>query len=333
MTISEQDQLSGLLLHDVSRSFYLTLRVLPIQIRPQISLAYLLARASDTIADTMAVPREKRMTLLRQWQQRQIAGLVELAENQALPAERVLLRRLGECVRLLETFSVEDQALIGELHRTIITGQMFDLEKFPGETEKDLVALANDGELDRYTYLVAGCVGEFWTKMCVAHLKGLEGWKDGRMEELGVRFGKGLQLVNILRDMPRDLRIGRCYLPVGDPRPLLHPANFRAIRPVYERWLDAAVEHLDAGWMYTMQIPVSQKRVRLACIWPIWIGLKTIARLRAGNPLDPTQRIKISRGAVYGVMLRSFLLCRNDAALSDAYRKLRDAASSSSARR
>ena len=40
------------LLKGVSRSFYLTLRVLPGRIRPQIGLAYLLARATDTLADT-----------------------------------------------------------------------------------------------------------------------------------------------------------------------------------------------------------------------------------------------------------------------------------------
>ena len=39
-------------LKDVSRSFYLTLRVLPARIRTPIGLAYLLARTSDTVADT-----------------------------------------------------------------------------------------------------------------------------------------------------------------------------------------------------------------------------------------------------------------------------------------
>jgi farnesyl-diphosphate farnesyltransferase len=156
------------------------------------------------------------------------------------------------------------------------------------------------------------------------------------MEELGVRFGKGLQLVNVLRDIPKDLRIGRCYLPVKDPKALLDPRNFDAIRPLYTHWLDTAVEHLDAGWQYTMKIPRGETRLRLACIWPIWIGLMTIARLReqsrfgaadarlrGGNPLDPAQRIKISRGEVYRVMARSVLMCRSDGALNRQYVALR----------
>ncbi|MCX7825074.1 MAG: squalene/phytoene synthase family protein, partial [Verrucomicrobiae bacterium] len=60
MTESDREQIIGPLLKEVSRSFYLTLRVLPGALRPAISLAYLLARASDTIADTKVVPREKR---------------------------------------------------------------------------------------------------------------------------------------------------------------------------------------------------------------------------------------------------------------------------------
>ena len=328
MTIPEENQIIGPLLRDVSRSFYLTLRVLPVQIRPQISLAYLLARASDTIADTKVVPRAKRVAVLRQMQTlSRVPELGGLAEHQSLPAEKQLLERLGDCFDALDRFDEADCRRIQELLQVIINGQIFDLERFPGESERELVALATDEELDRYTYMVAGCVGEFWTRMCMAHLKELESWSSGAMEELGVRFGKGLQLVNVLRDIPKDLRIGRCYLPVKQPQALLDPANYDSIRPEYVKWLDRAVEHLEAGWQYTMEIPSSLWRLRLACIWPIWIGLKTIARLRTANPLEPHERVKVSRGEVYGIMARSFVVVRNDARLHALFQKLRDAAS------
>ena len=317
-------ELIGPLLRDVSRSFYLTLRVLPHEIRPQISLAYLLARATDTIADTKAVPRAKRVLALQQLQNlSHVPDLGAIADQQTSAAEKQLLERLEDCIVALGQFDEADARRIQELLKTIIGGQIFDLQRFPGETEKDLVALTNDEELDRYTYMVAGCVGEFWTKMCVAHLAALRVWDMEEMCALGVRFGKGLQLVNVLRDIPKDLRIGRCYLPVNEPQALLDPRNFDAIRKLYARWLDTAVEHLDAGWKYTMAIPRGQTRLRLACIWPLWIGLMTIARLRVENPLDPARRVKISRGEVYGVMARSFLMCRSDGALEGKYRALR----------
>jgi farnesyl-diphosphate farnesyltransferase len=322
-----QTELIGPLLRDVSRSFYLTLRVLPPEIRPQISLAYLLARATDTIADTKAVPRAKRVLALQQLQNlSHVPELGAIADQQTSAAEKQLLERLDDCVVALGQFDEADCRRIQELLKTIIGGQIFDLQRFPGETEQELVALSNDEELHRYTYMVAGCVGEFWTKMCVAHLAALRDWDAEEMCALGVRFGKGLQLVNVLRDIPKDLRIGRCYLPVTDPRALLDPPNFDAVRTLYMGWLDTALEHLEAGWQYTMAIPRGQTRLRLACIWPIWIGLMTIARLRTENPLDPARRIKISRGEVYGVMARSCLMRRNDNALNRRYMALRTAA-------
>jgi farnesyl-diphosphate farnesyltransferase len=322
--VTTQTELIGALLRDVSRSFYLTLRVLPPAIRPQISLAYLLARATDTIADTKAVPRAKRVAALQQLQNlSHVPDLGAIAEQQTSPAEKQLLERLEDCVIALGRFDEADGRRIQELLKIIVSGQIFDLQQFPGETEEELVALSSDEELDRYTYMVAGCVGEFWTKMCVAHMPALRDWNVDEMCKLGVRFGKGLQLVNVLRDIPKDLRIGRCYLPVKDPRTLLDLENFEAIRALYSRWLDTAEDHLDAGWQYTMKIPRSETRLRLACLWPIWIGLMTIARLRAENPLDPGQRVKVSRGEVYGVMVRSFLVSRSDSALDRQYQKLR----------
>jgi farnesyl-diphosphate farnesyltransferase len=322
-----QATLIGPLLRDVSRSFYLTLRVLPREIRPQISLAYLLARATDTIADTKAVPRAKRIVALQQLQNlSHVPDLGAIAGRQTSPAETQLLEQLEDCVIALGQFDEADGRRIQELLKIIVGGQIFDLQRFPGETEKELVALSSDEELDRYTYMVAGCVGEFWTKMCVAHLSALRDWNMDETCQLGIRFGKGLQLVNVLRDIPKDLRIGRCYLPVKDPRALLDPKNFEAIRYVYASWLDTAVEHLNAGWQYTMKIPRSETRLRLACIWPIWIGLMTIARLRVENPLDPERRVKISRREVYSVMARSFLTSRNDGALTAWYKSLRTAA-------
>src|SRR5438034_784340 len=163
--------LIGPLLKAVSRSFYLTLRVLPAEIRPQISLAYLLARASDTIADTDSVPRTQRVERLLQLRDTGSVAFEKVAESQSLPAERQLLLRLGECFQTLNAFARDDQQLIRELLQTIITGQIFDLERF---SEGQLTGLADDAELDRYMYMVAGCVGEFWTKMCRTHLPGME---------------------------------------------------------------------------------------------------------------------------------------------------------------
>ena len=56
--------LTTALLKSVSRTFYLSLAVLPAAVRPTIGLAYLFARAADTIADTRLIERRARITHL-----------------------------------------------------------------------------------------------------------------------------------------------------------------------------------------------------------------------------------------------------------------------------
>lgn len=310
------------LLEQVSRSFYKTLWLLPRAVRPQISLAYLLARATDTIADTELVPVAERLEALRRLRGR-IAGtgqgrveLNMLAAQQELPAERVLLERVEDAVGLLENSAEGDRILIRKVLETITSGQELDLQRFGGATADRIVALENDGEMDDYTYRVAGCVGEFWTEMCWAHVFQAIAMDRLILAEpgfpaLGVRFGKGLQLVNILRDLPRDLRQGRCYLPEEKlraaglmPRDLLQPVNEPRFRPIYQSYLHLARGHLEAGWRYTNLIPGSP-RVRLACALPILIGVRTLALLRTGNVLVAERRIKVSRAEVKGFLWRA----------------------------
>lgn len=308
------------LLRQVSRSFYLTLRVLPAAVRRQIGLAYLLARATDTIADTGAVSVLERLSALRILRQRILADRPEpfqvpdLQAHQSSPAERILLKRINDALRLLFTLPAHDLQLIQQVLKTITNGQELDLIRFGDASAENVLALESDAELDRYTFLVAGCVGEFWTRMCVTHLRpkpraGLE-----PLIEKGIRFGKGLQLVNILRDIPADLRNGRCYLPwpalqlVGlRPGDLRDPKNEKRLRPVYDDWLAQAEAHLAAGWNYVLDVPRSWIRVRLACAWPVLIGMQTLDRLKIEPVLNPDNRIKISRREIKRILRLSIL--------------------------
>jgi len=306
------------LLEGVSRSFYLTLRVLPKSIRSQIGLAYLLARTTDTVADTEIVGIEQRLKMLQALRERILGtssaplDFGQLAQQQGLPAERVLLEKCEDALALLQAQSEVDKKFIREVLDVITSGQELDLKRFGNPTPGKLIALQSDAELDDYTFRVAGCVGQFWTRICLAHQFSTSETAKPSFEELGVRFGKGLQLFNILRDMPADLAKGRCYIPSErlaetclSPSDLLRPETEPKFRPLYNKYLDLAESHLAAGWEYTNLIPFGQMRVRLACAWPILIALRSIARLRTDNVLDPKQRIKISRREVKGIMLRS----------------------------
>ncbi len=313
------------LLRQVSRSFYLTLRVLPGAVRPQIGLAYLLARATDTVADTHILPVHERLSTLDTLRAAILgtttldAGfsqrLTRLADQQDAPAERLLLAKTELALHLLETFSEADRERIREVLATITGGQTLDLQRFAHASAQQIVTLANPAELDDYTYRVAGCVGEFWTRLCRAHLFPKAALDGAWLLAHGVRFGKGLQYVNILRDLPQDLRQGRCYLPGPhlashslEPADLLSPHTMPRFRHCYEDYLGVADAHLAAGWSYTNSLPRAQVRVRLACAWPLLLGIRTLEKLRLGNVLDDRHPIKVTRAEVRRLLWRSLLL-------------------------
>ena len=313
--------LLGPILKDVSRSFYTTLRILPRGIRSQIGLAYLLARTTDTIADTSLMPIERRLLALDQLRQRILGSsqvridTAEWAQKQNSGAERILLENCEQALALLESFSDSDRELIRKVLDIITSGQELDLRRFGSASANAIVALRTGAELDDYTYRVAGCVGEFWTRICRTHLFPKSRLDDAFLMSNGVRFGKGLQLVNILRDLPADLRNGRCYLPSErlvqinlSPASLLQPENEPRLRPLYNSCLDLSEAHLRAGWEYTKALPRRQMRVRLACAWPILIGLETLKLLRRENVLDAAKPAKVSREAVKRIIRRSVLL-------------------------
>src|SRR2546425_5481056 len=206
------------------------------------------------------------------------------------------------------------------------------LTRFPGEDAGSLAALETLAELDQYTYLVAGCVGPFWTALHVAHRPRLKGWNLEEMSARGVRFGKALQMTNVLRDVPRDLRNGRCYLPGRElavlglkPRDLLDPSATPRVRPLVHRLLIAALEHYAVAWQYTLAIPRLEWRMRLACAWPLLIGLATIEKLAAhSDPLAAPAPIKIPRAQVRAILARSLVMVwSNDVLAAEAARRRR----------
>jgi farnesyl-diphosphate farnesyltransferase len=318
--------LLGPLLKGVSRSFYLTLRVLPVGMRDPIGLAYLLARAADTIADTSLISPEQRLALLLSLRG-QVNGdpddgalfqrmAAEVAGQQDQSDEKVLLESLGPALGVLAQLSESDRQAVREIVSTLTEGMEFDLRTFPDERSGEIAALREYKELDRYTYLVAGCVGEFWTTMTYAHMPGTLKEQPGTMARRGVHFGKALQMTNVLRDCGKDLRIGRCYLPQTmldqyglSARELLRPANSVRARPLMIELVRKALEHFREALDYTLAIPALSVRLRLACLWPILIGLETLLLLVDNDAwLDPAKVSKVRRNQVYQIVASSLLL-------------------------
>ena len=296
------------LLASVSRTFYLTIRILPRKIRSPVALAYLLARASDTIADSSDAPADVRLRHLARFAEcvshGETAHLAEIATalSSPHPGERTLLASLAGCIERLATLPPFDRAAVQEALALIIRGQTLDLERFSGPEK--ITALPDAAALEEYTYLVAGSVGEFWTRLCAHHLPRYSHLPMVTLEPLARDFGKALQLVNILRDLPADLATGRCYLPAdelaaagGNPA-ALDPS---AVRPIFRRWHARAAELLEAGRRYI--VAIRPARIRAGCFIPWHLAIRTLALLETDPPLEATGRIKVSRAVVRHSML------------------------------
>ncbi|PYL19591.1 MAG: hypothetical protein DME30_00320 [Verrucomicrobia bacterium] len=310
-------KLRGSILARVSRSFYLSIRLLPKKLRDPVSLGYLLARASDTIADTTELPPDLRMENLRllvRGIQGEALGdaIVGLSASvtplQKNKAERALIESLQSCLDWLE-----------QINR----GQVLDLERFPNP--KQIAALEKSAELDEYTYLVAGSAGEFWTRLCFRHLPKFSGRSEGDMLGMGKRYGMALQLINILRDAGADLRAGRCYfsdeeLAVAAMEPsqiLREPERFQ---PIYRKWREKAERGIEAGLQYANAI--RNRRVRVATALPGLIGARTLALLRNAGATALHRHIKVPRKEVRAIVASLIFGFGGRSQIDSLYREL-----------
>lgn len=270
------------------------------------SLAYLLARASDTLADSATAPPALRLDCLERFS-RSLRGEQSASWPDAIirgtldPAEKQLLLETKLLFKALRDFPVAEAELIREVVGIIISGQSLDLGRFGEATAERPIALPDDAALDDYTWRVAGCVGEFWTRIGLLTLGSAFSKTPAEiLVAQAIRFGRGLQLVNILRDLPADLAHGRCYLPLPDP------TDRGALLAEHGRWLALARGHIAEGFAYAAALPV--RRLRAASVLPAMIASDTLDLLADAGPAVLRGRIKVPRSAVYLSLLRALLM-------------------------
>jgi len=329
------------ILKSVSRSFYLSLRILPERMRETVSLAYLLCRTADSIADTTIIPWQDRLKTLRRF--RDLFNkfpipadalnefISDLAYANTVPQTREgrLLSRFGDCVNLFNQASKTDQALIQEVVLAVIKGMEIDLTTF-GDSEQTLRALPTMDDLEEYIQQIGGEPGRFWSKVILEYFPQLAIGDRENWIEKGIKFGQGLQMVNILRDLAGDLKEGRSYLPYEllkkrglTPEDLLVEETTDFFLPIYHQMIDEAVGRMEHGLSYIRQIPARFWKLRLSVWWPLAIGLKTLGQLRANaNVLNQDSGpVKISRLNVYFLLLNSLWQIPFDFLLKKEFQK------------
>ncbi|MEM0970764.1 MAG: squalene/phytoene synthase family protein [Verrucomicrobiota bacterium] len=296
-------------LRDVSRSFYLTLRLLPASMQRPCALGYLLARLSDTIADTSTVPADIRLEHLTEFQRVlttpeaaahfQAHLLNDIESHLHHDGERALALHTSDCFSELHRFDPPFQEAIQKVLRPITRGQSSDLEHFADASPDHPQALPGAKELNTYTDEVAGCVGRFWTQLGFLTDERFAELDQTGMEALGTKYGQGLQLLNILRDLPEDLANGRCYLPeeeltaVGWEPDRSWKEQIPALKNIAHRWEAKAEAGLQAGLDYSNLL--RRRRTRIATALPALIGRETLVLLRGQGEERFRSKVKITR--------------------------------------
>jgi farnesyl-diphosphate farnesyltransferase len=222
--------------------------------------------------------------------------------------EGLLLKETPALLQILNTLPPHLCAEVNQVLETIIAGQRLDLIRFGYSSESAPQALQLRNDTIGYTYAVAGCVGEFWTRLCNALVPNYARIPLDLLREHGRFFGQGLQLVNILRDMPADLRTGRCYLPSEELDALgLTPSQLISepikARPLINSWIAQAREWLAHGAKYVQGI--NGRRLRFSVSLPRLIGEQTLDLIQKTRPLETSRRVRVPRTNIYVCALKA----------------------------
>jgi phytoene synthase len=162
-----------------ARNFYYGFLLLPAAKRDALCALYAFMRRADDISDDAGAGKAAGLAAWRAALDRALAG--DYGAHRSLPALHHAVTRWAIPPRYIHD---------------VLSGAEMDLSVF---------SYPNFDRLREYCYRVAGAVG-----LCCTHVFG---FTDPRALPLAERLGIAFQLTNILRDVPRDLEMGRTYLP------------------------------------------------------------------------------------------------------------------------
>lgn len=217
-------ELLDVLLEKTSRTFALSIPLLPEPTRREVTIAYLLFRVADTFEDATGWPRERRVEALGRLPELlarpdpDLAAALARQWSAEVPCANAGYRDLlAELPAVLDAFFALDPraaALVAEHTARTARGMAGFVARASADGE---VVLADRGDLGRYCYAVAGVVGELLTELFLLGRETLAP-AAAELRRLSPTFGEGLQLVNILKDAAADATEGRRYLPEGIAR-------------------------------------------------------------------------------------------------------------------
>lgn len=292
-----------MLLPEVSRTFALSIVVLRGNLALDVATAYLLCRLLDTIEDDSSLSESTRRTLLldladeiEQFQKTDIlcTRLSELAERMKItPSERELLSESSQLFTRIQTLDAQRSTIIRCWAAEMARGMAEFVSDLPGQHIQTMT------DLERYCHFVAGTVGGMLTDLFI--LAGISKRRQRRLRRYMESFGRGLQLVNIIKDCGKDWQLGRVFIPRQETSS--GQQSWRITQETIANLIEKAAADLDDAVRYIRALPRRIWRVRLFCIYPLVFARQTLKLLKRTTLLPGEAGPKISRREVKRLML------------------------------
>ncbi len=337
--IQSLEMYARFMLQKVSRTFALNILVLPSGLQMEVLLAYLFCRMADTLEDDKNLKPEEKIHLLEQFKKafvnpenwrEEISGLTE-----QLPKSWINSDSWDQLLTYHSTvvFDLYWQ-LPKETSKTIarwVTEMCEGMQEFAakGSNTKSNKIISTMRELDRYCYYVAGTVGNLLCDLFYKY-SGLIGKKSKeRLEKFSVSFGLGLQLTNILKDVWDDMNRNVVFIPESlleehglSQADLSDPHHLPKLRKLTATLLDKAKNHLTDALEYTCLLPRLEPRLRLFCLWPLFMALDTLILIaKAKQTIQANEKIKISKKQVKQILQETSFICLSNFLIRKKFNK------------
>jgi farnesyl-diphosphate farnesyltransferase len=312
------------ILQRVSRTFALTIPLLPGPLQRVVANAYLLCRIADTIEDESALSVVQKQHF-HDFFVAVVSGaadpaafaleLAPLLASDASDGERDLVLHAGAVLDVTRALNVNQRAALTRCLTVMSEG----MPRY--ERRASRAGLRDQHALDNYCYCVAGVVGETLTALFCDYSAAIARQRDTLMP-LGISFGHGLQMVNILKDFWEDQQRGVCWL----PRSVFLGAGVEldavdgAVCPPgfvegYLSLVALAHGHLRNGFEYTLLIPEQESGIRRFCLLALGLAAQTLQSIHRHPDFRCGAEVKVSHRVVADALIMTRLFARHDRAL------------------
>nr|WP_216860578.1 squalene/phytoene synthase family protein [Polynucleobacter sp. MWH-Jannik1A5] len=273
------------ILNSVSRTFALTIPLLPPSIEKVVGNTYLLCRIVDTIEDAAELSAQTKQALSALFLdavlekvsvENFVKSCLEALKNYSNPDELDLIANTPTVLRILHTCSSDDQQAVSRCVSIMSEGMSF----FHGKQNQ--AGLQDLAEFEKYCYVVAGVVGELLTTIFSNHSHAFKKELVGH-ENLAIAFGQALQMTNILKDSPEDRARGVSWKPINMSQAEL---------------LKIAYQKLQDSLKYILLIPKQEQGMRRFCFLAFGLAVMTLTKIANRTEFNSKDEVKLSKSTV-----------------------------------